>query len=250
MDQIQRPRAPTPPPPPRAAAAAVVGNTAVEVMAAQRWGRKLRERHNDELVAARTRAVEVQKAAAKQRAIEALTRRQAEPEPETIARGQSPVSCPCLGDFTFSRRLSPCHRAHEKRMRCDGSGGKLTPLQARWYADSRWRRLQEEYRRGTLTPVEDRPPTAEVRIRAILASHANEAPCNAVRAEVWDVATAGGHGRAAAMLAMDLDRDGGAKTADPAPAPPQPQEGADGPLALPQPRTLPSALSANESSLR
>jgi len=89
------------------------------------------------------------------------------------------------------------------------------------YTDSKWKRLQEEYRRGTLAPVEERPPTAEVRIRAILASHADEAPCNAVRAEVWDVATAGGQGRAAAMLAMDLDRDGGAKTADPAPALPQ-----------------------------
>lgn len=103
--------------------------------------------------------------------------------------------------------------------------------------DSKWRRLQEEYWRGTLAPVEDRPPTAEMRIRAILASHADEAPCNAVRAEVWDVATAGGQGRAAAMLTMDLDRDGGAKIAGPAPALQQ-QEGAGGTPALPQPPTL------------
>ena len=106
MDQIQRPRAATPPPPPsRAAAAAAVGKTAGEVMAAKRWGRKLRERQSDDLEAARARAVEVQKAAAKQRAVEALTRRNAGPEPETIAKGQSPESPSRAKKIRISRRL-------------------------------------------------------------------------------------------------------------------------------------------------
>ena len=167
MDQVQRPRAVTPPPPPplaaKSAAAAAAGKSVMGLLAAKGFGRRLRERHTHDLQAARTRAAELQKAAAKRRAVEALSVRNAKSHADSLPQ------------------------------------------------ESHWQRVQQEYLRGSLLlpepPAGERPTTAEARVRAILAAHADHAPCNAVRAEVWDVVSYGGQGRGAAMLTMDLGRD-------------------------------------------